>query len=219
MIAPNMATMLSFITTDAEIEPQLLQELLRDSVERSFNRVTVDGDTSTNDTVFLLANGQSGTGKLSDADVEAFRQGLDHVTLELAKMIARDGEGATKFVTVMVTGARDTADAKRAAMSVANSNLVKTALFGADPNWGRIACAAGYSGAEVDPERLGVRIGEVTLMEGGMPTSYDKDAAHTYLKGKDITISVDLGLGMGEAEVYTCDFSYDYVKINAEYTT
>lgn len=219
MIAPNMATMLSFITTDADVAPSVLQSYIADSAARTFNMVTVDGDTSTNDTVFVLANGLSGAGRLEGADLEAFRQALDHVALQLAKMIARDGEGATKFVTVGVSGARDADDAKRVAMSVANSSLVKTAVFGADPNWGRIACAAGYSGADLDPERLSVAIGPIDLMRGGMPIPFDHAAAHEYLKSGEIEIRVDLGLGCVGAEAYTCDFSYDYVRINAEYTT
>ena len=221
MIAPNMATMLSFLTTDAQVEPGLLRRCLRDAVERSFNMMTVDGDTSTSDTVILLANGASGCAPLTEGteDLRRFEEALQFVTVDLAKKIAGDGEGATKFVTIRVSGARTFEDAKTVGKSVANSNLVKTALFGADPNWGRIVCAAGYSGAEVEPELLRVSLGDVRVFERGIGTAFDQEAARRILLESEITIAIDLGQGRETAEVYTCDLSYDYVKINAEYTT
>ena len=221
MIAPNMATMLAFLTTDAQVEAGLLRRCLRDAVERSFNLMTVDGDTSTSDTVALLANGMSGCAALAEGseDLRRFEEALGFVTAELAKKIARDGEGATKFVTIRVSGAHTFEDAKTVGKSVANSSLVKTALFGADPNWGRIVCAAGYSGAEVEPERISVSLGDVQVFHRGMGTDFDQEAARQVLLAPEITIAIDLGQGEETAEVYTCDLSYDYVKINAEYTT
>ena len=221
MIAPNMATMLAFLTTDAQVEAGLLRRCLRDAVERSFNLMTVDGDTSTSDTVALLANGASGCAPLVEGseDLRRFEEALGFVTVELAKKIARDGEGATKFVTIRVSGARTFEDAKTVGKSVANSKLVKTALFGADPNWGRIVCATGYSGAEVEPELLRVSLGDVQVFDRGMGTDFDQEAARQVLLASEVTIAIDLGQGEEAAEVYTCDLSYDYVKINAEYTT
>jgi glutamate N-acetyltransferase/amino-acid N-acetyltransferase len=219
MIAPNMGTMLSFLTTDAEVEPGLLKSLLKGAVDRSYNMVTVDGDTSTNDTVILMANGASGVRVSAPADEELFRQGLSALTLDLAKQIARDGEGATKFVTVRVTSARNFADAKTVALSVANSNLVKTAIFGRDPNWGRILCAAGYSGAELDPNRVRVSMVGILIFANGTPVPFDKPKAIEAMSARDVLIEIDLGDGSEGVEAYTCDFSYDYVKINAEYTT
>ncbi len=219
MIAPNMGTMLSFLTTDVKMEPELLKSLLKGAVDRSYNMVTVDGDTSTNDTVILMANGASGVEVKVAADVELFRKALSELTLDLAKQIARDGEGATKFVTVRVTSARVFADAKTVALSVANSNLVKTAIFGRDPNWGRILCAAGYSGAELDPNRVRVSMVGIPIFANGTPVPFDKPKAIEALSARDVLIEIDLGDGSENVEAYTCDFSYDYVKINAEYTT
>ena len=219
MIAPNMGTMLSFLTTDVKMEPELLKSLLKGAVDRSYNMVTVDGDTSTNDTVSLMANGASGVEVKVAADVELFRKALSELTLDLAKQIARDGEGATKFVTVRVTSARVFADAKTVALSVANSNLVKTAIFGRDPNWGRILCAAGYSGAELDPNRVRVSMVGIPIFANGTPVPFDKPKAIEALSARDVLIEIDLGDGSENVEAYTCDFSYDYVKINAEYTT
>ncbi|MSS72332.1 MAG: bifunctional glutamate N-acetyltransferase/amino-acid acetyltransferase ArgJ [Candidatus Latescibacteria bacterium] len=219
MIAPNMGTMLSFLTTDVKMEPELLKSLLKGAVDRSYNMVTVDGDTSTNDTVILMANGASGVEVKVAADVELFRKALSELTLDLAKQIARDGEGATKFVTVRVTSARVFADAKTVALSVANSNLVKTAIFGRDPNWGRILCAAGYSGAELDPNRVRVSMVDIPIFANGTPVPFDKPKAIEALSARDVLIEIDLGDGSEGVEAYTCDFSYDYVKINAEYTT
>ena len=219
MIAPNMGTMLSYLTTDAAVEPGLLQTLLKAVVDRSYNMVTVDGDTSTNDTVILMANGASGVRVTASADADRFREALMALTLDLAKQIARDGEGATKFVTVRVTSARNFSDARTVAMSVANSNLVKTAIFGRDPNWGRILCAAGYSGAEIDPNRVKVSMVGIPIFADGGPVPFDKPKAIEALATREVLIEIDLGDGAEAVEAYTCDFSYDYVKINAEYTT
>lgn len=221
MIAPRLATMLCFITTDAAISPDDLRPLLVRAADVSFNRVTIDGDTSTSDTLLVLANGASGINPLrpGSADHAAFGDALTEVCRELAKMIARDGEGATKFVTVQVTGAPDTGGAHRAARTVAESPLVKTAIFGGDPNWGRIAAALGRSGVPFDPDRLRIWVGGLLLFENGMPAAFDQRDAERRFKEKVITIRADLGAGRAEAEVYTCDLSYDYVKINAEYTT
>jgi len=218
MIEPNMATMLAFITTDAKVTADILKQSLKNSVDKSFNSITVDGDTSTNDMVAVLANGESGVEVENDA-VEAFQEALDQVCIELAKLIVRDGEGATKFIEVNVTGAADDADAKKAAKAIANSNLVKTAFFGQDANWGRIVAAAGYSSAEVDKDKVDVYYGDEKLLESGQPVEYDAAKVDEVLKAKDIKIKVDLNLGKGSARVWTCDFSYDYVKINAEYHT
>jgi glutamate N-acetyltransferase/amino-acid N-acetyltransferase len=218
MIAPNMATMLAVVTTDAAIPADMLREILKGSVDASFNAITVDGDTSTNDMVAVMANGASGV-EITGENAGAFRRALDHVLIELAKLIVRDGEGATKFIEITVEGAVSDSDAKKAALAIANSNLVKTAFFGQDPNWGRIVCAAGYSSAEVDQERIDVRYGDVALVKNGTPVDYDAAQIASIMEAKDITVTVDLGLGEGKATVWTCDFSYDYVKINAEYHT
>ncbi len=227
MIHPNMATMLALLVTDATISADCLDLALRHAVDRSFHCITVDGDTSTNDTVLVLANGMAGNPEITDPAslaFTAFQDGLTHVAAELAKMIVRDAEGATKFVTVRVTGAPSYAEARQAAMSVARSNLVKTALFGEDPNWGRVLAAVGYSGVEVDPERLGLWFGNgagqrLPLVAHGEPLAYDEGQAHALLNHPEIEITVDLALGEAEATVWTCDLSYDYVRINAEYTT
>lgn len=222
MIMPNMATMLSFILTDAAVDPDLIDQLFRNSVDRSFNAITIDGDTSTNDTCLLLANGAAGTPEIRPATAEAeqFAQLLDEVLLELAKLIVKDGEGATKFVEIRICGARSDADAKRAAMSVANSSLVKTAFFGQDANWGRIFAAVGYSGSEVDPDRLALWFDEVCMAQNGIFAGGDAEARGTeVLRQKEFTVTVNLGLGEGNATVYTSDLSHDYVSINADYRT
>ncbi|MFH1009463.1 MAG: bifunctional glutamate N-acetyltransferase/amino-acid acetyltransferase ArgJ [Candidatus Latescibacterota bacterium] len=221
MIAPNMATMLAFLMTDAAIAPALLEQLLREAVDRSFNMITVDGDMSTNDFVALLANGAAGVPPLEagSPDCTAFSQALDEVCLSLARQIARDGEGATKLVTISVRGARDLAEARQVGMSVANSNLVKTALFGNDPNWGRILAAVGYSGADVAEERITLAIGALKIFEHGCGLDFAKSEGIEALRRPEVEIAIDLGQGNAEATVYTCDLSYDYVKINAEYTT
>ena len=221
MIHPNMATMLGFVVTDAKIAPELLDTMLKQAVESSFNRITVDRDTSTNDMVLLLANGAS------DAEIEAdsseaatFSELLAEVLLDLAKMIVRDGEGATKLVKVEVIGAASAGDALLAAESVATSSLVKTALFGEDANWGRIIAAVGYSGAEIDPDRVDIRVGDILLAEDGLATSAEQEEAATaIMKQPEFTVTVYLKSGDGSAYYYTSDLTYDYVKINADYRT
>lgn len=221
MICPNMATMLCFITTDANISPALLQESLTSNVDRSFNSLTVDGDMSTNDSLILLANGASGCDEITEgtAAYEAFDKALGAVCLDLATACARDGEGATKFVEVRVINAETYADAKSAAMTISNSPLVKTAIFGEDPNWGRVLCAAGRSEAKIVPEKTTLYFGDVKIVEKGEPLKLDPEAARKPMLEKDLVITVDLGLGSESATAFTCDFSYDYVKINAEYHT
>lgn len=222
MIMPNMATMLAFIVTDAAVDPAWLRTVFAAGVDRSFNAITVDGDTSTNDTALIMANGAAGTPVLSAGSDGAadFVRLLDEVLLALAKLIVKDGEGATKFVEIAVKGARSDADAKRAAMAVANSCLVKTAFFGQDANWGRIFAAVGYSGAEVDPDRAELFFDDVQMVRNGVFVGGDAEARGTeVLKKKEFSVAVDLHLGAGEATVYTSDLSYDYVKINADYRT
>lgn len=221
MIHPNMATMLSFITTDAAIDASLLKQALTAAVDVSFNMVSVDGDTSTNDMVAVLANGVAGNPLISqaDGDYQIFAAALRQVCTELAKLVARDGEGATKFLEITVRGAASFAEAKQAAMTVAKSPLVKTAFFGQDPNWGRIICAIGYSGAQAAPEKTAMAIGDIPIVEQGMGISYDEQALKAVMAEHDITVTVDLGAGTAEATVWSCDFSYEYVKINGEYHT
>lgn len=221
MICPNMATMLCFITTDAKISPALLQRSLSSSVERSFNSLSIDGDMSTNDSLILLANGESGCDEIEDgsAGFEQFDKALAQVCLDLARACARDGEGATKYIEVHVINAADYKDAKLAAMTIANSPLVKTAIFGEDPNWGRVLCAAGRSGALVIPEKTTLYFGDVKIVEKGEPLTLDPEAARKPMLEKELTITVDLGVGSDSATAFTCDFSYEYVKINAEYHT
>ncbi|HZP84990.1 MAG TPA: bifunctional glutamate N-acetyltransferase/amino-acid acetyltransferase ArgJ [Chthonomonadaceae bacterium] len=220
MIAPNMATMLAFVTTDARLPADLLHEALTRAVAPSFNSVTVDGDTSTNDMCLLLASGM-GQGEISrqGAAFEDFVEALTRVCVHLAKQIARDGEGATKLVEIVVRGAATEAGAHRIAKTIAESPLVKTALFGNDPNWGRLLAAAGRAGVAFDPNLIDVRIGEHRVCSEGRSVEFDRDAAHAYLTGKEVQIVLDLNTGDETATVWTCDFSYDYVKINAEYHT
>ena len=222
MIMPNMATMLSFIISDAAVEPAVLDTAFRRAVDTSFNIITVDGDTSTNDTCLIMANGQAGNPPIAAGTPEAaaFGELLHDVLLSLAKQIVKDGEGATKFVEVRVTGAQDTADAKRAALAVANSSLVKTAFFGQDANWGRIFCAVGYSGARVDQSRLALCFDDVCMARNGLFVGGDAEARGTeVLKKREFTVTVDLGLGNGSATVFTSDLSHEYVSINADYRT
>ncbi|PLX80801.1 MAG: ornithine acetyltransferase [Desulfuromonas sp.] len=222
MIHPDMATMLGFILTDAAIDRGTLQEMLQRVTGTTFNAITVDRDTSTNDMVLVLANGAAGNKKISAGSPEAavFEQGLHKVMLDLAKMIVRDGEGATKLVEVKIRGARGTADARLAAESVATSNLVKTAFFGADANWGRIIAAVGYSGADVDQGLVGISFDDVQVVEHGLWIGAEQEAMATQvLQAPEFTVTVDLGLGQGEFSYYTSDLTYDYVKINADYRT
>ena len=220
MIHPNMATMLGFVLTDALVEPALLDEALRSGVDQSFNSITVDRDTSTNDMVLLLANGQAGNAEITRGSEvgKVFTAQLQAVLLDLAKMIVRDGEGATKLVQIHVQGARDAADARKAAYSVATSSLVKTAFFGEDANWGRIIAAVGYSGADVDPNKVEIRFGEVPVVQAGISTGKDlEEQATAVLKTPEFTVTIDLHLGAGEADYYTSDLTYDYVRINGSY--
>ncbi len=216
MIEPNMATMLAIITTDAKISPEMLTGALKKAVDISFHAITVDGDTSTNDTVAILANGASGA-EITPHNSGLFQAALDEVCVALAKLIVRDGEGATKFIEVEVRGAADDADAKKAAKAIANSNLVKTAFFGQDANWGRIVCAVGYSSVTMDQSKVDVFYGDEKLVENGHPITYDTAKVQELLKEKDIKVTVDLKIGDATSHVWTCDFSYDYVKINADY--
>ncbi|MBR4903715.1 MAG: bifunctional glutamate N-acetyltransferase/amino-acid acetyltransferase ArgJ [Selenomonadaceae bacterium] len=221
MIRPDMATMLCFITTDADIDQKLLQEALKDATEVSFNMISVDGDMSTNDSVVVLANGAAGNKKIvsRDADYLKFFETLKNLCTELAKRIAADGEGASKFLTINVTGAESFADAKKIGMSVANSPLVKTAFFGQDANPGRTICAVGYSGVKIIPEKISIKFGGLTVYDKGLVTKFDEDAMKKILAEHDIIVDIELGLGNIAATVYTCDLSFQYVKINADYTT
>lgn len=222
MIRPDMATMLAFIVTDAAIDPQLLQELFRAANERSFNAITVDGDMSTNDTAIILANGAAGNPPIAAGTpaAAAFAALLDDLMLALAKSIVRDGEGATKFVAITVKGAVSAAEAKQAAMAVANSALVKTAFFGQDANWGRIFAAVGYAGVAVEQLRTELFFDDVQMVRDGLFVGGDAEQRGTeVLRQKEFTVTVDLHLGEGTATVYTSDLSYDYVKINADYRT
>ncbi|MCE1225661.1 MAG: bifunctional glutamate N-acetyltransferase/amino-acid acetyltransferase ArgJ [Geobacteraceae bacterium] len=222
MIMPNMATMLSFVMTDATIDPALIDSIFRRGVDRSFNAITIDGDTSTNDTCLLLANGAAGTPVIAAGTPEAdqFARLLDEVLLDLARLIVKDGEGATKFVEIRISGADSDADAKRAAMAVANSSLVKTAFFGQDANWGRIFAAVGYSGAKVNSDLLALWFDDVCMAKAGIFNGGDAEARGTeVLRKKEFNVRVDLGLGQGSATVYTSDLSHEYVSINADYRT
>ena len=218
MIHPQMGTMLAFLTTDAPIAPAALKMVLRATVDRTFNQVTVDGDPSTNDTVLLLASGAEGGPRLTGATLEAFAEGLEAVCRSLAEQIAADGEGAQHRIDVSVIRARTDREARLVARTVASSSLVKTAVHGADPNWGRIAAAAGRSGARLDPDRLAVRIGSVTVYDGA-PVDFDERAASHALRGKVVGIGLDLRLGSGSGMAWGCDLSAEYVSINSEYRT
>ena len=220
MIAPNMATMLGFITTDLRIDADELAPLHRKCVDMTFNNLTIDGDTSTNDMVLILANGESGVSAISEADKKIVEEAFFAVYNELCAKIAEDGEGATKRIEVRVSNGKDFADCRLAAKSVANSNLTKCAMFGNDPNWGRILCATGYSGAEFDTNRVVVKLCGTKVFENGSPTKFDAKELSSKMSEKIVIIEIDLGFENGSfAVAHTCDFSYDYVKINAEYHT
>ena len=220
MIAPNLATMLCFLTTDVSISTLLLNECLRNAVESSFNRITIDGHMSTNDTIAIIANGASGVNITSKGpELQVFQEGLNYVTSYLAKAIVKDGEGATKFIQIDVVGARSRSDATKIARSVADSPLVKTAINGCDPNWGRIVSAAGYAGVELDESKTNLYINDILIFAKGMPTQCDLNKLGTSMKGSDITIRLELGLGNCSDTVWTCDLSHEYVTINAEYHT
>jgi glutamate N-acetyltransferase / amino-acid N-acetyltransferase len=221
MIHPNMATMLAIVTTDAVIEPAMLDRALRAAVARSFNRISVDGDMSTNDTVLALASGASGV-NAGGTDEAAFTAALTGVCGSLARQIARDGEGATRLVELRVTGGSSEHQAHRVGDAIACSPLVKTAIHGGDPNWGRILAAAGYSGEAVDPARVRLWFGDadaVQLLDHGLPAAFDRARASGLLREDPVVIHVDLGLGRESAIVWTCDLSAEYVRINADYTT
>ena len=221
MIHPNMATMLGFISCDASVEPAVWDGIVKRAVDASFNQITVDCDTSTNDMVLALANGTAGGEPISSDSPAAslLEDMVQWVCVYLAKAIARDGEGATKLMEVTVTGATTQAEARLMARTIASSPLVKAAAYGNDPNWGRIAMAAGRSGVEFDAQRLDIALGTFQLMAGGRPLSFNRDAASRYLKSDPVAISVNLHQGDASGMAWGCDLSYDYVRINAEYTT
>lgn len=224
MIHPDLATMLAILTCDASIHPDLLENALRFAVRQSFNRITVDGDTSTNDTILLLANGASGVRIDTPSELATFTEGLTIVCQRLAKAIVRDAEGATKFIAVLVTGARTEEDAAQVARTIATSPLVKTAFAGGDPNWGRILAAAGRSGILLDPDLLELRIGpldhpDFLLVQAGSFTEYDVSTAASIFAQPEFALQLDIGMGKASQSVYTCDLTKEYVTINAEYRT
>ena len=230
MIHPNMATLLAFVTCDAAVSTSLWQQMLSRAADKSFNQITVDGDTSTNDTLIALANGQSRTAAITEMgpQAEKLEAMLTAVCQHMAKAIARDGEGATCLIEVQVTGAPDDKAARQIAKTIVGSSLVKSAIFGRDPNWGRIAAAAGRAGVSFEQENLRIQMGNFLLMENGQPLAFDRAAASAYLKQAaagaylkedTVLISVSVGNGSGSGKAWGCDLSYDYVKINAEYTT
>jgi len=218
MIGPNMATMLAFVTTDAAMPQPLLHRALTEVADDTFNAITVDGDTSTNDAVMLLANGASGA-TIGDAEYASFARALRAVCLELALGIVRGGEGATKLVTVTVSGAASSREARQAAMAIATSLLVKTAIHGGDPNWGRLIAVAGRAGVAFELERAAVTIGPIVLFDNGRPHDERAPEAAAYLAGTELTVAVDLGAGRASSTVWTCDLSAEYVRINADYRT
>ncbi|OGW39875.1 MAG: bifunctional ornithine acetyltransferase/N-acetylglutamate synthase [Nitrospirae bacterium GWD2_57_9] len=220
MIHPNMATMLCFIVTDAEVSPAMLKKTLLEATERSFNNITVDGDTSTNDMVLCMANGAAGNKRpaLGSKDAKKFQACVEAVAVSLARQVVRDGEGATKFVELAVRNAKNPLEAKRAAMAVAKSSLVKTAIFGEDANWGRIMAALGNAGIEMDETRTDIFIGKAKLVEKGLGQGKQAEReAALALKQREVHISIDLHKGKSDATVWTCDMSYEYIKINAAY--
>ncbi|HZV48737.1 MAG TPA: bifunctional glutamate N-acetyltransferase/amino-acid acetyltransferase ArgJ [Candidatus Dormibacteraeota bacterium] len=221
MIHPNMATMLAFVTTDAAVAPGWVGSVVKRVADHSFNQVTVDGDTSTNDSFLVLAGGAAGNRPVQpgSAQAEALERAITEVARELARMIARDGEGATRLITVRVEGAPDDEQARLAARAVASSNLVKTAVHGGDPNWGRIVCALGYSGCELAIDRLTVTVAGLTVFTAGAGVEVDLEAVGRAFQRPEIEIVAELGLGEGRAEAWGCDLSQEYVRINAEYTT
>ncbi|HEX3047121.1 MAG TPA: bifunctional ornithine acetyltransferase/N-acetylglutamate synthase, partial [Bacillota bacterium] len=207
--------------TDLAIGPNILQKALTEAGARSFNRITVDGDTSTNDCLLILANGKAGNRPVTKTNeaYQVFLDALTYVCLELAKLIARDGEGATKFVEIKVTGAKTEEDAVKIGKSVATSNLVKTAIFGEDANWGRILASVGYSGVKCNPDLVNIYLGDLLVCREGTGLAFDEAKAKEILSQKELIIRIEMGLGKEEAAVWTCDLSYDYVKINGSYRT
>jgi glutamate N-acetyltransferase/amino-acid N-acetyltransferase len=224
MIHPNMATMLAALTTDAQIAPELLQTMLATAVNLSFNRISIDGDTSTNDTILLLANGVSGTAVANPTDQAIFQNALNHICTQLAQMIVRDGEGATKFVEIQVSGTATDTDAHTIANTIATSPLVKTAFAGSDANWGRILAAAGRAGVPFDQNQTDLWVSAperpaLQLVQGGTPTAYLEIEAAAIFAETDILVQLTVGIGAGRATVWTCDLSHEYVSINADYRT
>jgi glutamate N-acetyltransferase/amino-acid N-acetyltransferase len=225
MINPNMATMLAFITTDADIEADILREALKEDINHSFNQISIDGDTSTNDTVIIMANGKAGNRKITkiDKDFAAFAEALNTVTVALAKMLAKDGEGATKLIECRVSNAPTDQIGMRIAKSVIQSNLVKTAMFGSDANWGRILCAVGYTHGVFNTDNMDValssRAGRVAVCKNSFAVAFDEDKAKLVLGEDEVKILINLHDGMAEAEAYGCDLTYGYVKINGMYRT
>jgi glutamate N-acetyltransferase/amino-acid N-acetyltransferase len=224
MIAPDMATMLAFVFTDAPILAPALQPLLKRAADKSFNCLTIDGDTSTSDTLLLFATGTTAMmgaptiDKVDDRRLAPFRKALDELLIDLAQQVARDGEGARKFVTVQVSGATSARSAHRVALSIANSPLVKTAIAGEDANWGRVVMAVGKAGEPADRDRLAIWFGDIRVaVDGARDPAYDEDTTSAYMKGEAITLRVDLGLGKAKATVWTCDLTKDYVAINGDY--
>ncbi len=220
MIMPNMATMLSFISTDAQIDTPLLKKMLLQSVNNSFNKISVDGDTSTNDMVVLMANGMSKIEiEENSKDAELFLEALQAITIEMAKMIVVDGEGASKLVTVAITGCKTDEDANLIAQTICNSPLVKTAIYGSDANWGRILSAAGRSGVDLDPSKVEIKFDDMLILGKDYQHNFDEEEATTVLSKDEITISVNLNAGMGKSTWWTCDFTEKYIEINASYRT
>jgi glutamate N-acetyltransferase/amino-acid N-acetyltransferase len=223
MIAPDMATMLSFVFTDAKIPAVVLQRLLRDAVDRSFNSITVDSDTSTSDTMLLAATGQAKHPRVSgvgETHLKDFRKALREVAIDLATQVVRDGEGAQKFVTIDVSGAESTAAARRIGLAIANSPLVKTAIAGGDPNWGRVVMAIGKAGEKADRDRISIGMGGLPItVEGQLVDGYDESVTGAHIAGREVEIAVDVGVGRGKARVWTCDLTHGYIEINADYRT
>ena len=219
MIAPDMATMLSVVTTDAAVPAGQLQELLSQAIRRTFNCITVDGDMSTSDTVILMANGGGSEGQLDDSEAGCLYEGIEHVCRQMARAIARDAEGSSKLITISVRGAATEAEARQVGLAVANSSLVKTAAFGNDPNWGRILCAMGYSGVDFDPEKAQVFLCGTDIYGNGAGLGYDGEELSAAMQADEIGIDIDLAMGRAATEIFTCDLTYEYVRLNAEYTT
>ena len=217
MIAPNMATMLSVVTTDAAVPSGSLQELLSQAIQRTFNCITVDGDMSTSDTVILMANGDGA--ELGERDWARLYEGIEYACRQMAQAIARDAEGSSKLITIAVRGAATEAEARQVGIAVANSSLVKTAAFGNDPNWGRILCAMGYAGVEFDPETVRVSLCGTDIYGNGAGLDFDGDKLSAAMQAEEMAIDIDLAMGAATAEIFTCDLTYEYVRLNAEYTT
>ncbi len=221
MIHPNMATMLSFVTTDAAVDKAFLQATLKEIADASFNMMTVDGDSSTNDTVLVMANGRAGNAPINEESpgADTFKEALLQVCVHLAKELARDGEGASRMITVDIAGAATVSDARIAARTIAGSSLVKSAVYGADPNWGRILMALGRSGAAVQENKVDLFVNGVCIMQGGLPIPFHRDAVVALMRGPEVTFRLQLGLGDGDATAWGCDLTEEYVIINSAYTT